>query len=655
VSPVIATIFTRNGLGRVAAILLFGLGALGFFLHSHYPVIRLGTGDEPHYLVVADALANHGGPELTEAYSSGQVARTVLPATDLDFTPEGLRQVSGAFGPFHSFGAKHGIFSVHSLGLPLLLSPVVKLGGGMLHAKAMMLVVSLIVPLYGWRVAGVFFSSSPQRLAAGLSLSLVTLFMIAASQIYPDLLGGVILGNGALTVAGWRDGLIKRWALPGQLLVLLPLAALPWLHLRLAVPAFLCVAAYLALVRPRLRDAAVWALVLGASSLSVACYNHYAFGHWGGPYGERDVEVSATSAMVLLGLQVDQLQGIFIHAPILLCALFGVGVLTRRDWRLALFLVLLYGALVVPNSIHPNWYGGGSYAGRFVLAGGLVLLVPAGYGLSCLFSLRPGLGFLACGLHLLAEFQLWYRYALAGQDPYTPPFVRMLGDYPSPWAPFQHWLPALYRLDVAERHWPNLAWLAALALLFAAGLAWRREGRWGDRMLVLAGVCVVAGGIAGAVETPVLAGELPPARGNADFDFSQPEAEGLLGQGWSIRESWGVWSVGGRSDLKIPVAASSADLELAIDAMAFLPRGGMTVTVPVRLDGTPVASWIFDGAANRAVRTVRIPASFAAHGGVLTVSFTPQGTVPPYEVPGLGETRHLGIAIRRATLRTLEN
>ena len=641
----------RNGLARVAVVLLFGLGALGFFLLCSHPLVKLGAGDEPHYLVVADALAHFDGPEVSRAYRTGAVARAVLPPGDLDYTAEAARAVSGTFGPFHGYGAAHGIFSVHSLGLPLLLAPVVAFGGGMVAAKALMLVLALSMPLYGWRVAETFFASVGQRLAAGLALSLVALFTVAASQIYPDLLGGVVLGNAALSIAGWRLGLIKRETRLGPLLVLVSLAALPWLHLRLAMPALLCVAAFFVLIRPKRREGLIWAVLPALSILGVACYNHYAFGHWGGPYGDSDVEVSATAAMVLFGLQLDQFQGIFLHAPILLSALLGLGVLARKDWRLALFLAVLYGALVGPNSIHPNWYGGGSFGGRFVLAGGLTLLVPAGYGLSCLFPARPRMAFAACGLHLAAEAFIWSRYLVSDLDLYTPAFVRALGDYSSAWAPFQPWLPAFYRLDLAIRHWPNLGWLAALALLFAAGLTWRREGRWGDGFLALAGICVIAGGIAGAAETPMASMPRPAPQAVAEFDFSQPGAEAVLGRGWSTRENWGVWGVGRRYDLLLPVASEAGDLDLSIDSMAFLPLPSMRVTVPVLVNGTELTRWVFEPTANGGVRTVRIPAALAGRGDVLIVSFRPEGTVPPSAVPGLMETRRLGMGIAHATLR----
>ncbi len=79
---------------------------------------------------------------------------------------------------------------------------------------------------------------------------------------------------------------------------------------------------------------------------------------------------------ILLGLHLDQGQGIFSQQPLLLLGLVGLGTLVRDDRRGALALGLLYSSLLVPNAAHPNWYGGWSFVGRFHWSSFLLWLFP---------------------------------------------------------------------------------------------------------------------------------------------------------------------------------------------------------------------------------------------------------------------------------------
>lgn len=735
----------KNKIGMILTVVLFGLAAVGFFVFAQHPLIKQGGGDEPHYLITADSLANFGGAELSAAYRTGHLARTLLPAEDLDFTAEEVAAARGNWYHFHSVAGENGVFSVHNLGLPILMMPIVKLGGGMVAAKWLLILLSLSLPLLAWRAAEAFIAPGGQRLVAGISLSAVTFFAIAASQLYPDFLAGVLLGNVALSVVARRLGEDRMKSPWREAALVAAVAFVPWLHVRLIVPVMLSLAARFLLLRQTRGEKLAWIAAPALSLLALALYNHHAFGSYAGPYNAgSSVEFSTTALMVLFGLQFDQFQGIFVHAPLLLCAFVGLGALLRRDWRLALFLVLVYGSLVGPNAVHPNWYGGGSFGGRFVLAGGIVLLVPAAYGLARLFSARAWLGFAACGLHLLIESFLWYRYAIQQTYIFTQGPERMLDYYPSAWAPHTFWFPAFYRLDIAVRHWPNLAWIVAALLFIAAGWLWRRQdeartGRfgWGERILVLACLVIVAGGAAGSVELegwrvlkrsdiaalkldpepvrirygdpsewssvmsmlsdfdlqkldacveqPLIGASIPPNRicpdavptgpharlalihGDhwqllrlqanpfapfLDINFSQPFDGHILAKGWSAPETWGVWSVGPRSELRIGRGGATGSMRLDVDLMAFLPKEKTAATVSVSVNGRHMATWTFDSAKiNRQIRSVWIPADIAEQGPDLTVSFEPKGVPAPGSVPGVSESRPLGVGLYGFTLR----
>jgi hypothetical protein len=478
---------------------LLSAGLFLFLCRDH--VVRSGAGDEPHYLIVADSFAHFGGAKIAEAYLQGPLAKSLLSPTDLAHTRQEAAAAQGPFGDFHGYGGPNGLYSIHNIGLPLLMVPVRWLGGGMLAAKLALLLCSILLPLMAARAASLFVAGEGYRLLGGAALCLATPFLISASQLYPDLLAGILFAFVLLELCATRLGKAE----PDRLRAILCAAALalaPWLHLRLAMPALLCAIGWVLLARGVLRGPRLaWAIAPLASLAGLALYNHYAYGLVGGAYDKSAVEVSPMAVMVLFGLQLDQFQGVFLRAPLLLAALPGLALLARRDWPFALLFLLTYGTLVGPNAFHPNWYGGGSFGGRFMLAGAVTLIVPAALALGLLFERRPRTAMVLCAASLLIQLQGWSRFSLGSLPIYNQSADRLLEDYA---APLGHpvWLPAFYRLDLATHHWPNLAWLVAALLLLLAG--WMAGGARRAAPFAYAALAViVAGGVAGRQETPI--------------------------------------------------------------------------------------------------------------------------------------------------------
>lgn len=492
-------------LRSIATSFVFLLAAGLFLVLCDDQAVRTGAGDEPHYLIVADSFAHFDGPKVASAYLSGALAKSLLPPADLHHTREEAEAARGTFGDFHAYGGPHGLYSIHNIGLPLLLTPVRWLGGGVLAAKLALLLGSLLLPLLAARAAGLFLRAEPHRLLAAAALCLATPFLISASQLYPDLLAGILFAFVLLELCALRLGEAE----PDRLRAALCAAALvlaPWLHLRLALPALLCAIGWMALARlpsrvllPRL----LWGAAPLASLAALAFYNHHAYGLVGGAYDKSAVEVSPTALMVLFGLQLDQFQGVFLRAPLLLAALPGLALLARRDWPFALLFLLVYGTLVGPNAFHPNWYGGGSFGGRFMLAGAVTLIVPAALVLGLLFERQAWAAMALCLASLAAQAYGWSRFSLGDLPIFNQSADRYLENYDAPFG-YPVCLPAFYRLDVALHHWPNLAWLVAVSCLLAAG--WTRRTRFAYAALVT----IMIGGVAGWLEAP-LGRAVPPA------------------------------------------------------------------------------------------------------------------------------------------------
>ncbi len=136
------------------------------------------------------------------------------------------------------------------------------------------------------------------------------------------------------------------------------------------------------------------------------------------------------------------------------------------------------------------------------------------------------------------------------------------------------------------------------------------------------------------------------------FAASDPEFAPCLREGWSTPEDWGFWSVGPCSVLRLPLLAPVAQgLALEVDCSAALLGPRREQSVEVRLDGTPLATWRFTEAENRAVRLLPLPE--AARGTVaLELTLHPSDCATPAElVPGNPDQRPLGMALFRLRQR----
>ena len=103
----------RPSFGLWLGFVALGLGTLFSWTHQNwYPV----TGDEPHYLVMADAIVEDRSFEQTAAYEREFDARTIYPG---GLAPAGSTADESTT---HGVEGPHGLYNVHNVGLPALIS-----------------------------------------------------------------------------------------------------------------------------------------------------------------------------------------------------------------------------------------------------------------------------------------------------------------------------------------------------------------------------------------------------------------------------------------------------------------------------------------------------------------------------------------------------
>ena len=191
----------------------------------------------------------------------------------------------------------------------------------------------------------------------------------------------------------------------------------------------------------------------------MGAYNKFAFGSYFGPYHLWPVaglELSETSFMTLLGLHLDQNQGFLLQNPINFIGLMGIGLLYLRDPFMAVGVSLVFFSLIVPNGLHPVWYGGWSISGRFGWSAAIVFMMPTMYALLLAHkeqALFTGLFFKSHPKHI--SFAIRYsrrKYIQQGSKCWSDA-------YPIFITPYTHGS-MLYDIRWAVAHIPNYTWSA---------------------------------------------------------------------------------------------------------------------------------------------------------------------------------------------------
>ncbi|HXX91360.1 MAG TPA: hypothetical protein VEI83_14165 [Acidimicrobiales bacterium] len=426
-----------------------------------YPV----TGDEPHYLVMASGIAHDHTVEQTRPAEQEFAAKKIV--------PDGLGPKGSIPTPAnsHIIVGPHGRYSIHGIGLPLLLAAPYWLGETT-GAKLWMIAMSGMVVAAAAYVAVRRFPSRPAALVATIAATAAAPLLTSAAQVYPDIPGGVA----SLVVLVAYTTFERARRLASDVGLALLLAFQPWLQIKFSLPALIGAVA-LGGQYTRTRQWRRLGLLVGIVAGSFALlgwYNAYAFGDVTGPYGglSGNFALDKTALMVFAGLHVDRLQGILVQNPLLVVGLVELvlGVARRRAW--ALYTAAVYLAFVVPNAMFTNWYGGASFAGRFAMSGGIVLVLPTILGLARLWSWRRAVFGVVVSAGILLQGAFLVEYVSRRFDFYNVwPGIAPSG-YPSLYGPVAHLLPALYNSAWAFHFGPNRVALVLGAAAAVAALGW---------------------------------------------------------------------------------------------------------------------------------------------------------------------------------------
>ncbi len=353
----------------VAGMLTMALAALAAW--SLNP--RLPTGDEPHYLVIAQSLLEDGDLRIENNHSSRDYADYYG-----DISPQFIRR-----------GRNDTIYSIHAPGVPILVAPLFALFGYR-GAQITILLVAACAGALTWLGGWLATGNRPAAWFAWAAVTGSTTFLVHSVTIFPD--GPGAAGVAAVVVLALA--LARRDAVSRLRLVTASslLSALPFLHTRfvvLSVGLGLVVAGGLLAAdgpeRP-LRRVRRLATFLVVPAIGTALWFAYFWTLYGtlnpaAPYGTDTQSRLWYAPGGFMGLLFDQQFGLVTFSPVMALALVtwtsrrrSIGEFSPRGLAL---VVLAYLAAVASYWM---WWGGEAPPARLAASVLPALSVPLAIG-----------------------------------------------------------------------------------------------------------------------------------------------------------------------------------------------------------------------------------------------------------------------------------
>jgi len=470
-------------------------------------------GDEPHYLVIAQSLWRDGDLRIENNHARADYQeyfhRTLAPH-------------------YLTRGVDRQIYSIHPIGMPVLMTPVYALGGYDLVVYALLLLAAVALTT-AWRSALAVTGSASAATFAWAALALGPPWIFNTFAVYPEVPAACAVALAFAWTAGWRADQRQqpdpnpppwRWWASGA-----AIGCLPWFSTKyLIMAAVLGMVSLLRAWLPWPTDAAAWRRARWRT-LAVSLPNVISLSLWfvffkliwgtwspAAPYGsQRETRLEYLPAGGP-GLLFDQEYGIVAFAPALLMAVPGLWWLWRQGGarrRLALETAAVFaGLLGVVGAFH-IWWGGSAIVGRPLVSALPLLVVPiAAHWHACAAQplRRSAQRLLLClgtALTVLLAVAQGGLLLVAGRDG-----ASQVLEYLAPATPVWTLLPTYLR-QASSQAWVGVLLWCGVALLTGRvlGARWQRVGDAGTQHFM---AWTVAIGI-GAALSGVAARALPPS------------------------------------------------------------------------------------------------------------------------------------------------
>ena len=350
-----------------AAIFLVTAGVAGLAAARLTGTPVFPSGDEPHYLVIAQSLWRDGDLKIENNHQRGDYREYF----QRDLEPHYLTR-----------GADGEIYSIHPVGISVLLAPIYGLGGYTAAVWAL-IVMAAAAAAIAWRWTVATLNAPGAATFAWTAIVFTAPFLFNTFTVYPEI--GVALAVMIALVTTLRTN-TERSGLVPWLVVGTAIAVLPWLSTKYApmsAALFVVVALRLGGGPALLRNAKAWA-VAAPYAFSLAGWFAFFYWIWGvplpmAPYGSLTQTTPLNLRFGAPGLLFDQEYGLLAFAPVYILAATGLWHMWRSGGELrrqAMEIAAIFTALLVTVGAFRIWWGGTSAPARPLASGLLLLAVP---------------------------------------------------------------------------------------------------------------------------------------------------------------------------------------------------------------------------------------------------------------------------------------
>lgn len=316
-------------------------------------VDRFNTGDEPHYLLMAYSLEHDHDLNLRNNFENKDYYQ-FYPA---DINPQG--QIPDK--QLETNSPKW--YSIHSIGLPILLLPAMLVAGKLGATVFMtMIATATVVLTYYW----VKHTVNNKRIAMLTAAILVSCFFFntLVGYLYPDMLIAC-LGLACLLILAKRYQSKVYQCIFGAILGFLVL--LHFKTLLFAAPFF----AVLAFKLWREHKKLPWFVILGGTPFAI--YFMFTLYQWFGTFNPADIYAGlsmnedTSPPAILSALLFDGNRGLLVFNPILLLLLVGLPLWFKykRETLATVAVVTVPYMLILVDFW--GWFGGDAPAGRYLM------------------------------------------------------------------------------------------------------------------------------------------------------------------------------------------------------------------------------------------------------------------------------------------------
>lgn len=326
------------------------------------------SGDEPHYLVIAQSLWRDGDLKIENNHQRGDYH---------EYYPDELEP------HYLTRGTDGEIYSIHPIGISVLLAPIYAMAGYQ-GSVWFLIVMGALAAALAWRWTVATLNAPGAATFAWAAITLSAPFMFNTFTVYPEIAAALAVTFAlTATIRAQASSSLLRWIAIG-----IAIASLPWLSTKYAPMS----AALLAVVAFRIRSSEpatflrspkVWAVV-AIYAISLLGWFAFFYAYWGtplpmAPYGALVQTTPLNLRFGAPGLLFDQEYGLLAYAPVYILAGTGLYSMWRSGAelrRLAIEITFIFAALVATVGAFAIWWGGTSAPARPIASGLPLLMLP---------------------------------------------------------------------------------------------------------------------------------------------------------------------------------------------------------------------------------------------------------------------------------------